>query len=118
MNASDVVERSTINERAYLRWQQRGCPDGSPDYDWFEAEQELLRENTALAAPAAQSVTLTAPAASEASALQQAPASKRSRGRRGGIETSAEPTAGNGAATRRRGPASSSKPVAGSKRRA
>ena len=26
---------------AYELWQARGCPDGSPDEDWFSAEQEL-----------------------------------------------------------------------------
>jgi hypothetical protein len=114
MNSS-VVEQSAINERAYLRWQQRGCPDGSPDYDWFEAEQELLREQATLAAA---SVAVASPAASEAGARQPNPAQKRSRGRRGNIETSAEPAAGTGAPTRRRGPASSTKPAAGSKRRA
>jgi hypothetical protein len=26
---------------AYQFWQERGCPIGSPDEDWFRAEQEL-----------------------------------------------------------------------------
>jgi len=26
---------------AYRLWQERGCPDGSPDIDWFRAEREL-----------------------------------------------------------------------------
>jgi len=26
---------------AYRRWQRRGCPFGSPEVDWSEAEQEL-----------------------------------------------------------------------------
>jgi len=26
---------------AYALWQQRGCPEGSPEEDWFKAEQEL-----------------------------------------------------------------------------
>ena len=26
---------------AYALWQQRGCPEGSPEEDWFRAEQEL-----------------------------------------------------------------------------
>lgn len=26
---------------AYQLWQDRGCPSGSPDEDWFHAEQEL-----------------------------------------------------------------------------
>lgn len=27
---------------AYVLWQQRGCPEGSSEEDWFRAEQELL----------------------------------------------------------------------------
>jgi len=30
-----------ISARAYQRWHQRGCPDGSPEVDWSEAEEEL-----------------------------------------------------------------------------
>ena len=26
---------------AYRYWQARGCPDGSPEEDWFKAECEL-----------------------------------------------------------------------------
>lgn len=26
---------------AYRLWQERGCPIGSPEIDWFRAEQEL-----------------------------------------------------------------------------
>lgn len=26
---------------AYEIWQQRGCPEGCPEEDWFRAEQEL-----------------------------------------------------------------------------
>jgi hypothetical protein len=26
---------------AYRYWQARGCPDGSPEEDWFKAEYEL-----------------------------------------------------------------------------
>jgi hypothetical protein len=30
-----------IASRAYALWQARGCPEGSPEVDWFQAEQEL-----------------------------------------------------------------------------
>jgi hypothetical protein len=30
-----------ISARAYHRWHQRGCPHGSPEVDWQEAEEEL-----------------------------------------------------------------------------
>jgi hypothetical protein len=26
---------------AYGLWQERGCPEGSPEFDWFEAERKL-----------------------------------------------------------------------------
>ena len=30
-----------ITALAYALWQERGCPDGNPDEDWFKAEQEI-----------------------------------------------------------------------------
>jgi len=33
-----------IAERAYARWQQRGCPHGSDTEDWLAARAELERE--------------------------------------------------------------------------
>ena len=30
-----------IATRSYELWQERGCPTGSPDIDWFRAEEEL-----------------------------------------------------------------------------
>jgi len=30
-----------IASLAYALWQQRGCPDGSSEEDWFRAEQDL-----------------------------------------------------------------------------
>ena len=30
-----------IAKLAYALWQERGCPDGSPEVDWFRAEEEL-----------------------------------------------------------------------------
>jgi hypothetical protein len=31
-----------IAKLAYALWQQRGCPSGSPEFDWFAAEEKLL----------------------------------------------------------------------------
>ena len=36
-----TVTRQQIEQRAYYLWQQRGCPEGSPEVDWERAEQEL-----------------------------------------------------------------------------
>jgi len=30
-----------VTARPYELWQERGCPIGSPEVDWFRAEQEL-----------------------------------------------------------------------------
>jgi hypothetical protein len=30
-----------IAARAYEHWQARGCPNGSPEEDWFQAAEEL-----------------------------------------------------------------------------
>ena len=37
---TDATEPSTIAARAYELWIERGCPIGSPEEDWFRAEQE------------------------------------------------------------------------------
>ena len=36
--------REEIARLAYTLWQERGCPDGSPDDDWNRAEQQLRRK--------------------------------------------------------------------------
>ncbi len=33
--------RNDIAKLAYALWQQRGCPDGSAEFDWCTAEEEL-----------------------------------------------------------------------------
>jgi hypothetical protein len=39
-----VVDPSRIRDRAYARWQERGCPEGTAEQDWFEAERELFEQ--------------------------------------------------------------------------
>jgi len=45
MSAPSTELRLTTHEQlaslAYALWQARGCPEGSPDTDWRQAEQEL-----------------------------------------------------------------------------
>jgi hypothetical protein len=36
-----TVEEQDVATLAYRRWLERGCPQGSPQEDWFEAEREL-----------------------------------------------------------------------------
>ena len=35
------LSEQDVAELAYRRWLERGCPHGSPDEDWFEAEHDL-----------------------------------------------------------------------------
>jgi hypothetical protein len=46
MTEPDANERpdpthDDIAQRAYALWEARGRPEGSPQVDWFRAEQEL-----------------------------------------------------------------------------
>jgi hypothetical protein len=36
------VDQNAIRARAYKLWQDRGCPAGSPEHDWFSAEREFM----------------------------------------------------------------------------
>ena len=38
-------EREDIARLAYQLWQERGCPVGSPEEDWYRAEEQLLDES-------------------------------------------------------------------------
>jgi hypothetical protein len=41
--AAETLSESEIAVRAYELWQERGCPIGSDQEDWFQAEKELKR---------------------------------------------------------------------------
>ncbi len=38
-------DSSSIAALAYRLWQERGCPEGSPEVDWLRAEEELSRQS-------------------------------------------------------------------------
>jgi hypothetical protein len=38
------VDHRAIEQLAYRLWQERGSPTGSPNEDWYRAEQELNQE--------------------------------------------------------------------------
>jgi len=38
---ANQIEEDQIAARAYQLWEERGCPIGSPEVDWYQAEQEL-----------------------------------------------------------------------------
>ena len=37
----ELPDHEQIASLAYSLWQARGCPEGSPNIDWIEAEKEL-----------------------------------------------------------------------------
>ena len=42
-------DRDAIGRLAYFYWEERGCPNDSPDEDWFRAEAEVRRRLDAAA---------------------------------------------------------------------
>ena len=36
------MSEEEVAVRAYQRWVARGCPLGTPEEDWYEAERDLL----------------------------------------------------------------------------
>jgi hypothetical protein len=48
-NTTARPDGETLSEQiaalAYALWQDRGCPDGTADEDWFRAEQEIQARN-------------------------------------------------------------------------
>jgi hypothetical protein len=40
-NATDTIDETTIAALAYHFWQERGCPIGSDQEDWFRAVNDL-----------------------------------------------------------------------------
>jgi len=80
----DPLDPQKIAELAYRLWQQRGCPEGSGEEDWLEAEAlmqaeasrqaEALRQSQAAAHPAAAAETLAVtPAATKHPRVAKAP---------------------------------------------
>ena len=61
-----VIDPSKVRDRAYARWQERGCPEGTAEQDWIEAERDLSEQ-----------AGREAPAPSPAIAPPSAPASER-----------------------------------------
>jgi LmbE family N-acetylglucosaminyl deacetylase len=41
--AEPQPDHEQVATLAYRLWHERGCPEGSPEVDWFQAQQQLLR---------------------------------------------------------------------------
>jgi hypothetical protein len=44
-NTNTVPDEAEIQVLAYALWQERGCPEGSPEEDWLHAERMLTERN-------------------------------------------------------------------------
>ena len=43
-SSHSVTDHEKIEQLAYSYWVERGCPEGSPDEDWFRAEATLREQ--------------------------------------------------------------------------
>lgn len=43
--SKNIPEPAAVAALAYELWQGRGCPTGSPEIDWFQAEELLSRQS-------------------------------------------------------------------------
>jgi hypothetical protein len=51
-------ENRSVGELAYQLWQARGCPDGTAEQDWLDAERQLRTASPTLGtAPPRESAT-------------------------------------------------------------
>jgi hypothetical protein len=51
--ATNPIDPRRTELLAYEFWRARGCPDGSPDEDWFLAEEQLRHQQNFRAQQAA-----------------------------------------------------------------
>jgi hypothetical protein len=45
-----AIDEPAIRHRAHERWLEQGCPQGTSERDWLDAERELIAEAVGLAA--------------------------------------------------------------------
>lgn len=46
---ANPAPQASVARRAYQIWQSHGCPEGTADDDWRQAEAEMRRENASYA---------------------------------------------------------------------
>lgn len=66
-----TVDREEVERLAYSYWEARGCPEDSPEEDWYRAEAELLaRAGESVSSLQSLQQATTEPAAQKAAAAQ------------------------------------------------
>lgn len=43
---TNLPRQQDISKLAYALWQQRGCPEGTSEQDWIEAERLVQKERS------------------------------------------------------------------------
>ena len=86
------LDEQIVRAKAHQLWLERGCPEGSADQDWFQAEK-LLREveQAAHAAPHADSRAST-PAADQARRGARGGRAPTTAARNGAVSSQRKPT--------------------------
>jgi hypothetical protein len=51
-------DSSSIAVLAYQLWHARGCPEGSPEIDWFQAEMQLCDQSAKIESPSTKQLLL------------------------------------------------------------
>jgi len=74
---SIVIDTATIRDRAYGRWQAQGCPAGTAERDWLEAEREIAAQCASEASAAIDLPTKPRSVARVASATPSKEAAQR-----------------------------------------
>lgn len=41
-------DEEQLQQLAYRLWKERGCPDGSPEEDWYAAQYKIQRQTQVL----------------------------------------------------------------------
>ena len=57
--AAQNPDSSAVALLAYEFWQARGCPEGSPEIDWFRAEQKLAEQSAKRQSSSMETPSLT-----------------------------------------------------------
>jgi hypothetical protein len=72
-----VIDTTRIRDRAYSRWQEQGCPAGTAEQDWLEAEREIAAQCAGESPAPSAKLRSSAPAGRVTSAAANKEAAQR-----------------------------------------
>jgi hypothetical protein len=74
-----TIDEHAIRHRAHQRWLEQGCPQGTSERDWLDAERELIAESMERQADPRGAVSEPAAAAPSPAVIEAAAPSVRRR---------------------------------------